>query len=254
MESNKDLGLLNIIDTMKKNIIICIFLFNFRGGGLYNEEGRKTGIWIEISESFNENSQITYIGAYSNGKKQKRWITKFYDIEIGGGNYDNAGQKINLWIELHENFGGGCEVIYQGSYKFGNKCGIWDIQHRQYADNQFQVMYQNLITSGYQMFNEFGLKNGINMELSQIFLNDYQIIYVGSYKNGLKFGQWEIKYRESNVEEFIEIGGGQYNDEGLKIGIWADIDDEFNNFNKYINIGQYILGEKTGQFIVKQLE
>lgn len=39
---------------MEKSIIRCIFLFNIRGGGLYNEKGMKIGIWKEINEIFNE--------------------------------------------------------------------------------------------------------------------------------------------------------------------------------------------------------
>ncbi|CAD8083960.1 unnamed protein product [Paramecium sonneborni] len=193
------------------------------------------------------NSQLTYVGVYQNGKKQQRWIVNYYNCEIGGGYYDNFGQKINQWVELHENFGGGCEVVYKGFYKFGKKFGNWEIMHRQDADNQFQVI-------GYQIFNEFGLKNGIQIELREIFLNDYQIIYVGSYKNGIKSGYWEIKYRESHRDQFIKIGEGYYNEKGLKVGIWIDIDDDFHNFNKQINIGLYTQGEKSGQFIVKELE
>ncbi|CAD8090411.1 unnamed protein product [Paramecium primaurelia] len=66
-------------------------------------------------------------------------------------------------------------------------------------------MYYSIQSSGYQMFNEYGGKNGIQTELHETFLNDYQIIYVGSYNNGIKSGQWEIKYRESNTEEFIKM-------------------------------------------------
>ncbi|CAD8193275.1 unnamed protein product [Paramecium pentaurelia] len=217
------------------------------GGGLYNEKGMKIGIWNEINEIFNDNSQVTFIGVYNNGKKQQRWITNFYDCEVGGGYYDSNGQKINKWIVLHENFGGGCEVIYKGFYKFGIKFGIWEILHRQDVDNQFQVI-------GYQMFNEYGVKNGYQTELHETFLNDYQIIYVGSYNDGIKSGQWEIKYRESNTEEFIKIGEGQYDEKGLKKGIWIDIDDDFHNYNKQMTIGLYISGEKSGQFITKELE
>lgn len=54
MVLNKDLGWLKIRDTLEMNIIRCKFVFNVRGGGLYNEEGMKTGIWIEINEIFNE--------------------------------------------------------------------------------------------------------------------------------------------------------------------------------------------------------
>ncbi|CAD8129577.1 unnamed protein product [Paramecium sonneborni] len=43
----------------------CVFYHYFRGGGLYNNEGKKTGKWIELDERFQLYKQVIFTGEYN---------------------------------------------------------------------------------------------------------------------------------------------------------------------------------------------
>lgn len=84
---------------------------------------------------------------------------------------------------------------------------------------------------------------------------------MGSYKNGLKYGQWEIKYRECNNEEFIKmyisflllVARDHIMKKAWKMGCGLilmmnsiSIIRLKSSFNKKMNIGLYISGERSG--------
>ncbi|CAD8175060.1 unnamed protein product [Paramecium octaurelia] len=99
------------------------------GCGLYGENGLKNGIWIELSNDFNEDKQVIYKGEYNCGQKVGLWETNFRFSqnfeEIGCGCYDDDGIQNGLWIELDEDFSNSKQIIHRGEYKNGRKVEKW---------------------------------------------------------------------------------------------------------------------------------
>ncbi|CAK92598.1 unnamed protein product (macronuclear) [Paramecium tetraurelia] len=44
------------------------------------------------------------LGNIQMGPKLEKWIIEYTDEIIGGGYYDEQGQNIGNWVEVHENF------------------------------------------------------------------------------------------------------------------------------------------------------
>ncbi|CAD8125043.1 unnamed protein product [Paramecium sonneborni] len=119
------------------------------GGGLYDEfEGysRKIGRWIELSDDFWMDSQVTYDGIYNkDGRKIDRWdiyLNYGGNNKIGGGSYnefEGSSRKNGKWIELWEKFEADCQITYCGQYnKEGKKVGIWIEMKREYNEKRFK--------------------------------------------------------------------------------------------------------------------
>ncbi|CAD8198811.1 unnamed protein product [Paramecium pentaurelia] len=116
------------------------------GGGQYDEAGDqlKLGNWVDISDNFNYDSQVTYKGQYKNGKKVGRWDIQYrYDLDkpfitIGGGQYDEAGDQLKLgnWVDISDNFNYDSQVTYKGQYQNGKKVGSWFKMTKEYFNNQ----------------------------------------------------------------------------------------------------------------------
>ncbi|CAD8068162.1 unnamed protein product [Paramecium sonneborni] len=221
------------------------------GGGKYNENQQKDGKWIDLSESFMDQSQVTYIGDYSNGKKVGRWDINWnwdeQNLQIGGGSYkdeQHSSTKIGMWIELVDNFRWDSQVIYKGEYKNGQKIGRWDIMYKR--NDNFE-----LIGGG-----QFDDKNGISIkigrwiELSNFFSDYSQVTYEGFYKEGHKVGRWDNFLKFGGKNELI--GGGQYVDDAeqnnIKIGMWIELWDEFKKDSQIIYKGEYKNGQKIGRW------
>ncbi|CAD8182777.1 unnamed protein product [Paramecium octaurelia] len=108
--------------------------FEIIGGGSYDgETSNKIGNWIEMSDGFKAQQQITYNGQYKNGKKVGRWDIWYKDNlngereKIGGGLYDDGTSKKNgSWIELSYGFHYQQQIIYSGQYKNDKKIGKWE--------------------------------------------------------------------------------------------------------------------------------
>ncbi|CAD8110093.1 unnamed protein product [Paramecium primaurelia] len=185
------------------------------GGGLYNEFGEKTGKWIDISRNFWEykqqllksESQILFIGNYINGCKVGRWDINWREqkdsqfIKIGGGSYDNNRQgeeetKIGEWIELSDGFWNKSQVTYSRKYVNGKKINRWNI-----------LVSGKLIGGGQYGYQEssYGIKQGKWIELDDGFYDSNQITYRGEYKNSIKIGKWDIIFRDSNVNQDIQM-------------------------------------------------
>ncbi|CAD8055033.1 unnamed protein product [Paramecium sonneborni] len=140
------------------------------GGGLYEESHKsnnqiisiKQGIWIELSNNYDYESQLTYKGEYKNGYKIGIWETfqRFYDQEwkieqIGGGQYEEIklddelfSIKIGKWIEISNEFKNWNQKIYNGEYRDGKKFGVWyemrrdEKQLKQGFQKNMQIKYQ----------------------------------------------------------------------------------------------------------------
>ncbi|CAD8121894.1 unnamed protein product [Paramecium sonneborni] len=210
------------------------------GGGLYDKEDdqKKIGRWIELDEQFEFEKQVTYSGEYNKkGIKVGRWDTWFKIVQnkqIGGGSYDKEGGlvKIGRWIELDEGFDRQKQVTYSGEYDIqGRKVGRWDT-----AFDRKQI--------GGGSYNKEEIKIGIWIELDEECYDDRQITYNGEYSmNGKKIGRWDIVYNRK------QIGGGSYDQEGIKIGMWIELDEGFYNDKQVTYIGEYDMqGKKQGKW------
>ncbi|CAD8087580.1 unnamed protein product [Paramecium primaurelia] len=216
-------------------------MLKFSGGGSYNNGGDefKIGRWIELSDGFRWNSQISFEGEYINNTKIGRWNI------FGGGFYDEDGNgfKIGRWIELSDEFWSGSQVTYNGEYKNGKKVGRWEIQHE-----------SKKIGGGFYDEEGYGIKIGRWIELNDEFWSSSQVTYNGEYKNGRKVGRWEIYQKKGNRDQKKEyIGGGQYDERanGIKIGRWIELNDGFYDYSQVIHYGEYQNGTKIGRWQIQ---
>ncbi|CAD8118556.1 unnamed protein product [Paramecium sonneborni] len=161
----------------------------------------------------------------------------------GGGFYDQQGnqKKIGKWLELDEWFKYERQLIYQGEYNMnGAKIGRWDIQ---YVLN-YSMEYRQVGGGSYdQEGNE--KKIGKWTELDKYF-DSNQSYYNGEYNtNGTKAGRWNIIYRKLDLE-YIQIGGGSFDQEGTKFGKWIEITKSYEvtqngEYNKNgVKVGTWI--------------
>ncbi|CAD8213279.1 unnamed protein product [Paramecium pentaurelia] len=144
LKQNRNLRMWRIkslkIESLK---IYQLVLFDVRGG-LYKQD-QKDGKWIDLNDSVWNQNQIVYNGEYKNGNKIGLWNILYkskdsnYKI-IGGGQYDENGQKNGRWIDLNNVFWNKSEVIYHGQYKNGLKIGKWDTNDLQNTQNN-QISY-----------------------------------------------------------------------------------------------------------------
>ncbi|CAD8203972.1 unnamed protein product [Paramecium pentaurelia] len=204
-------------------------------GGVYNEQGLKEGLWLDVSPEFQKDSKIFYKGNYQNGRKIGRWETIYQNNSIGGGFYDNQELKIGQWAEICDNFWNKCQVVYHGEYKNGKKYGRWDISYKEQI-----LIWPEWIGGG--QYDEQGCKIGKWVDLSNNFHDDNQSTYNGEYKNGKKQGIWDLK----NID--ILIGGGLYDEDGLKNGIWIDQSDIFGADNIVTFQGNYQHGKRINNW------
>ncbi|CAD8141269.1 unnamed protein product [Paramecium pentaurelia] len=232
------------------------------GGGSYNEVGEefKIGKWIDLDDNFENSKQVTYNGEYKNSKKVGKWDIKYYNEQIGGGQYDDQGDgaKIGKWIDLDSQFNDSYQVTHDGEYKNGKKVGRWDIKYRDEKSKVFATMYKILYTVNYSGGGQYhegkdGTKIGKWIDLDDKFENSKQVTYNGEYKNGKKVGKWDIEYRDNSSKQFSKIGGGQY-DQGsdeIKIGKWIDLDERFYLYNQVTYNGEYKNGKKVGRWDIE---
>ncbi|CAD8174435.1 unnamed protein product [Paramecium octaurelia] len=257
--------------------------FYFIGGGVYSStiiDGAtvKNGRWVEMSDSFWEQSEVTLEGKYQYGIKVGIWKSYFKDIitkkkeQIGGGEYvieqDGNSQKSGMWIELSVGFRWSDQITFNGQYLKGQKFGKWDMYNKKggYQKSQFeymQVTYQcfNLMIVGedhmilnrliqYQVVQlrlECGLNQKISFGIKVKYFQQVSIQMVQKLVNG-KFNikMCQLKKLQLLVEDSIQLRN--------KIMGWKfQLNLEFGlnqPKNSPIMIKRYILGNT--QMVKKQ--
>ncbi|CAD8213734.1 unnamed protein product [Paramecium pentaurelia] len=243
---------------------LCLSQYDYQekyiGGGLYDEDGEeiKLGKWVQLPDNF-RNCQATYNGEYKNGKKVGRWDIwcDVFDENnlniIGGGLYDEAGDGLKLgnWVEIWDNFEEHEQVTYIGEYKNGNKVGQWDIWYKCLRD--YDKIIIKIGGGSYDEDGE-GLKQGKWVEVSDNFHIYSQVTYNGEYKNGKKCGRWDIFQRKYRTNYFDYIGGGLYDEkgEGIKLGEWIELSNNYICDGGESFIGEYKNGKKIGEWLSQQ--
>ncbi|CAK55566.1 unnamed protein product (macronuclear) [Paramecium tetraurelia] len=215
------------------------------GGGQFDNFGQKLGDWIEVIHF--DPVYICFSGTYTDGKRHGEWIyygeETMYEFQhnqfSGGGKYDENGMKYGTWLEFQEYFNSS-ELLCKGTYINNKKVGSWNNQCQNYDLPQ---IIENL-----GEYDENELKNGFWVEPSVDFWVLNKIIFAGEYKNGIKVGNWEILQNQNSNN--ILRGGGDYNEQGRKHGLWIDIRHDFNMTKIKFIQGEYSNGKKIGEFTV----
>ncbi|CAD8128548.1 unnamed protein product [Paramecium sonneborni] len=161
------------------------------------------------------------------------------------------------------------QAIYKGEYKNGKKAGRWDIywrcirtewkNHYKYSNNteeKFQQIGGGNYEEGESKNDLENYKNGFWVDFCDLSSFGNYITYCGEYKNGKRFGNWDIILR-NYFDKKVKIGGGQYyNQEGkynLKNGKWIELDDGCS-WNQVIYSGEYEFGKKIGYWEIFQID
>ncbi|CAD8194517.1 unnamed protein product [Paramecium pentaurelia] len=214
-----------------------IFEKKMIGEGQYNSLGMKQGLWVDLYDNFDYFCQVVHVGKYLDNQRYGQWQTVQLNMDmiIGGGLYDENGMKNGYWIDLFENYQDVCQIVYIGQYKNGLKYGKWITQ----ANNQY-----NAQEIGGGCYDNDGQKQGKWIEIHENCSGYYQIILVGEYKDGIKQGRWRTQYKETDGYFYKTIGGGQYNEIGLKNGNWIELDNKFTEDQIIVHSCEYQLGKQ----------
>ncbi|CAK61770.1 unnamed protein product (macronuclear) [Paramecium tetraurelia] len=236
--------------------------------GLY-DQGRKLGrwdIWYKQHDEDQMNQQVGG-GQYHDSIKYGMWILnqvkvlerflksflkvnitlvkKFVDGQYCIWRKKNTKRQVvdHMRMALSDVFGDNSQITFRGEYKNGHKIGIWDIWYRRYIDEPYKLIGGGL----YDQFNN-GIKTGYWIELSNGFKDYSQVTYRGKYQCNKKIGKWDIYYRYSVKLPFELIGGGFYDERsnGIKVGKWIEISDDFKDLNQITYVGEYKDGKKVG--------
>ncbi|CAD8194862.1 unnamed protein product [Paramecium octaurelia] len=211
-------------------------------GGEYSQEGKKQGLWREITKNYRKNAEVLEIGVYENDYRKGYWKYIYQQNDIGGGQYCKLGIKNGTWTEICDGFELSSQIIYIGEYLDGKKIGKWNILFRQ--SNQYEFKQ---IGGGLYIQEGDGTKIGNWIELDDEFNNKKQVTYQGEYLIGKKVGRWSVNFRHINEKQFNQIGGGSYEQENsIKFGKWTEISEGFNCDSQVIQNGEYKNGKKVG--------
>ncbi|CAD8129032.1 unnamed protein product [Paramecium sonneborni] len=220
-------------------------------GGLYNQEGNKDKKWKDLHINFWDKSQIIENGEYINGKRVGVWEILLDDQIIGMGTYDIKGNQNGLWIEPNQKFYKAQQIFYSGKYRAGSKIGEWICYEKKLQS--YLINSQTILKIGGGNYNNNGIKQGQWIELHENFSPNCQVYYQGKYYNGKKYGKWETKLKNFSSSFYKKIGGGDYDQNGLKHGYWIDLHEYFSNTKKFIETGKYEHGMKTENFQEKEI-
>ncbi|CAD8178217.1 unnamed protein product [Paramecium octaurelia] len=210
-------------------------------GGEYSDDGEKQGLWRDMIKNYWSQAQILEEGVYIGGLRNGIWKYIYENKEIGGGDYNKQGLRNGKWIQLSEGFWNQSQVKYIGRYKNGDKVGRWDI-----------CKFGGIQIGG-GLYDEIGngMKLGPWVEISENYAWESQVIYQGGYKNGQKVGSWKIWYiKDAENKQKEIIGGGLYDEEGdgLKLGDWVEIADNFCSKSQITYKGRYRNSKKAGRW------
>ncbi|CAD8204812.1 unnamed protein product [Paramecium pentaurelia] len=215
-------------------------------GGWYSEKdnGQKVGLWKELIKNYWSKAQVYEIGEYQNGYRIGQWKYIYNNHQIGGGFYNESGQKIGKWIDINDNFWEQSYITLRGEYKNGIKVGFWNI----YYNNNVGEQQTLLIGTGLFDDQERGTKVGKWIEMREGSWRRSLIILIGNYKNQEKVGLWDTyQFWDKNI---IKIGGGNYDENGgnIKVGRWIELNDGFRSDYQVIFRGEYYCGNKVGSW------
>ncbi|CAD8202744.1 unnamed protein product [Paramecium pentaurelia] len=215
------------------------------GEGMYDDQGRKVGKWVDLHPQFSKDFLLVFEGDYVENVKNGYWSTKFkyfsenkYTI-IGGGTYEN-GVKHGHWIDLSDYFDNRVQYLEEGNYDKGVKKGYWTIQQKRVPG----YFLSNILQFPKMFYDKNGKKQGVWIEISKFtrtFGNSF-LYSKGWYLDDVKDGYWEIIFMIDGVN--FKRGGGKYQN-GKKVGKWKEFEQQNDLFWR-VQIGDYKEGNKYG--------
>ncbi|CAD8089232.1 unnamed protein product [Paramecium primaurelia] len=183
------------------NVIFQDTIMNFRGGGDYDNQGMKTGRWVDQNNNFFREQK--------SGKYYVDLILKKQFESIGSGQYDEKGIKHDFWIEPIEHiwrqikFGcSDCNQLglnnllrqYQNN---GEKIGRWEILYKEENSEKFELI-------GGGCYDENGMISGEWAKVDSKFSYSCQVIQKGQQLKGRKVERWNYHFWEK-IMIFIVI-------------------------------------------------
>ncbi|CAD8070503.1 unnamed protein product [Paramecium sonneborni] len=220
-------------------------------GGYYSKDGLKQGIWKELIKNYWTGAQVYEIGVYINNQRRGFWNYLYGNNKIPIGQYNDQGQKDGKWIVLSPQF---CN--WKMGYFFSQKWKksmdvIFEIQYFYvFLRNSGGGVYQELKVADQK---QDSIKNGKWIEEQDGYYDKSQMIFVGEYKNGKKFGFWDtiyVVYSREYPHFNDKWGGGKYQN-SIKTGNWVELCNFFYQDCWVTYEGEYKNGLKVGQWDIK---
>ncbi|CAK72089.1 unnamed protein product (macronuclear) [Paramecium tetraurelia] len=228
-------GKQNIDTIITVQLRLCNFeiIIKFRGGGDYDEKGKKQGKWEDLAKNFEDSTQLIIFANYQDDLIQGQKIIRlrkingssleFEDLEVGNL---KQGWKEGSWIEIADNFKEYCQILHKGIYKEGIKEGMWQIYFREQSNEQFVEIGGGFYENGRKVQSWIDIDDEFCRFQNKIF-RSRQLIYNVEYYSGIKINFCEIKFRHLKQNAFQQIGKGEYNQNGMKDKEWVEPNDHF---------------------------
>ncbi|CAD8057981.1 unnamed protein product [Paramecium sonneborni] len=203
--------------------------FQIIGGGYYKQlednsvlGSFKNGQWIELTDGFWRDKQVTYYGEYLNGYKVGKW-----DIY-----YNNQETEQNEYMEIEQ-----------------IECTIWDSLNYKFKKITILIKFNeekevSYIQNG-QIIRIEQVKD--QLQMSEILINLEQIKYFqwcGNYgQNSQKVDRWTGSWNQITLEDV----GGYYSIVGKKEGLWKELSQNYQGNDVQIyEVGKYINNQRRG--------
>lgn len=181
--------------------------------GIYDDQGRKQGIW----KYYYEDGTLKAIGKYINDRRDGEWKYYFEDgslEQVGSYIYDEPDgiwrwyfsdgemRKEQTFLEgladgSYIEYNDSNQVIIQGQYVDGLKTGDWVysihniIETGRYVQGERQGLWTETWVDIDQIRREGNWRNGLEEGIHTWYFKNGQIQRRGPYSNGLKDGIWE---------------------------------------------------------------
>ncbi|CAD8205231.1 unnamed protein product [Paramecium octaurelia] len=119
----------------------------------------------------------------------------------------------------------------------------WSGKYGQYSlkIGRWSATWNNEIileSGGY--YSEDGQKQGLWKDINRQYWSEAQIYEIGLYIDNTRRGKWKYIYNNN------EIGGGFYDEKGLKIGKWIELSECFWKQGYVLYYGEYKNGKRYG--------
>ncbi|CAD8107875.1 unnamed protein product [Paramecium sonneborni] len=122
---------------------------------------------------------------------------------------------------------------------------LWEGQYQQNKtkEGKWIAFWNKKLLKNVGGYYKAGLKHGLWKDLFLNYSDQAQIFELGEYSDGQKIGRWDY------IKKNKKIGGGNYNQNGVKYGKWIELDEGFYSQKKVVYMGEYNMnGVKVGSW------
>ncbi|CAK76177.1 unnamed protein product (macronuclear) [Paramecium tetraurelia] len=207
---------------------------------------------IEINKNIEMIKYAKWDGELNNqNMKCGNWQAFWKGKKLGiGGYYDQCNLKTGKWVEFFNQYWEQITLsILQVGVKLFSQENTKMERNSVFGKHSIDTNKGNYFKQCLCTYDKDGLQQGRSFEVSEQFWDLCQVFEFGVYRDGKKVGRWEIQSKQS-----IILGGGNYNQKGLKDGRWVELESNFWKYfqlrvirqNQVIQIGDYQNGIKIG--------